>query len=225
VANFKLSPADFAFLWDECKRCFYLKAARGFPPPSQPFPRIFGIIDEAMKECFEGKRSEAMADGVPAGTVEFGDEWVQSKPFKAKGRSSSCYIRGKFDSVIKLDDGGYAVIDFKTTEVNRAKLAKYSRQLHAYAHALENAAEGALALSPVTSLGLLVYEPGSFVQDGAAKASLKGKLVWHGIERDEKWFQGFLGEILDVLEAAEPPPPSPGCSMCKYREASRKTGY
>ena len=232
MANFKLSPSDFAFLWDECKRCFYLKVARGFPPPQQPFPRIFGIIDEQMKNWFGGKRSETMAPGVPAGTVRFGDGWVESTPVKLKGRSATCYIRGIFDAIIELEDGGYAVIDFKTTRMKRSSLEKYGRQLHAYAYALENAAEGQTALSPVRSLGLLVYEPSSFAQTGSAAvqmegaaAALGGKLAWHGIERDEKMFRRFLGQVLDVLEAAEPPPPSPGCAMCKYRDGARRTGY
>ena len=29
----KLSPSDFAFLWQECKRCFYLKNVTGFQRP------------------------------------------------------------------------------------------------------------------------------------------------------------------------------------------------
>lgn len=228
--NFKLSPSDFAFLWDECKRCFYLKVARGFPPPQQPFPRIFGIIDEQMKNWFGGRRSETMAPGVPAGVVRFGDGWVESTPIRIKGRAATCYIRGIFDSVIELDGGGYAVIDFKTTQVRKPNLEKYGRQLHAYAQALENAAEGQTMLSPVRKLGLLVYEPDGFSQtDGDDErgpgASLGGRLVWHEIARDEKMFQRFLGQVLDVIEAAEPPPPSPGCAMCKYRDGARRTGW
>lgn len=224
MPNFKLSPSDFAFLWDECKRCFYLKVAGGFPRPSQPFPKIFGIIDTCMKNWYEKKRSEDMAEGVPPGVVEFGDGWVESEPLTLPGHASSCYIRGIFDSVIKLDDGGYAVIDFKTTEMRASSLAKYSRQLHAYALALENPSKGNMALSPVTGLGLLVYQPVKFSQANTESASLEGTLTWHGIKRDDGKFREFLGEVMTVLELPEAPKAASGCSMCKYREASRRTG-
>jgi len=36
-AMIKLSPSDFAFLWEQCKRCFYLKVVHGIRQPSMPF--------------------------------------------------------------------------------------------------------------------------------------------------------------------------------------------
>jgi hypothetical protein len=38
--NWTLSPSDFAFLWEECKRCFYLKIVSGFRRPGGPMPKI-----------------------------------------------------------------------------------------------------------------------------------------------------------------------------------------
>lgn len=222
--NWKLSPSDFAFLWEECKRCFYLKVAKGFDRPSQPFPRIFNVIDGQMKQWFEGKRAETMAPGVPAGVVQFGDGWVQSVPLSFSGHDSTCFIRGIFDTVIALDNGGYAVIDFKTTDVRSDNVAKYSRQLHAYALALEQAAPGETALSPVKSLGLLVFAPNAFAQDGSS-ASLQGTLSWKEIPRNDEQFRSFLGEVLSVLEQPAPPDAAPKCALCKYRDAGRRTGW
>ena len=35
-AMLRLSPSDFAFLWEQCKRCFYLKVVHGIRQPSMP---------------------------------------------------------------------------------------------------------------------------------------------------------------------------------------------
>jgi hypothetical protein len=228
--SFKLSPSDFAFLWDECKRCFYLKVVLGFARPAQPFPRIFGIIDLAMKKCYEGTRSEEMAPGAPAGRVKFGDGWVQSEPMGFPGGTAQCHIRGIYDTVIELDSGGFAVADFKTTAVRPASLRKYSRQLHAYALALEKPAPGMPAMAPVERLGLLVYEPSGFSLGENASpqrrsAALGGSVTWIEVKRDMDAFIAWLGTVLAVLEQPIPPPADTECKMCQYREASRRTGW
>ncbi len=225
VPNFKLSPSDFGFLWTECRRCFYLKVAKGFPRPDTGFPKIFNVIDKQMKDRFAGKRSEDMAPGVPAGTVHRSDEWVESVPLVRPGRSATAFIRGIFDTVLKLDGGGYAIVDFKTSTVDPRAAAKYGRQLHAYAVALERPAPGRLGLSPVDTLGLLVYEPTAFATGGAGTASLEGRFQWLGIERDDDAFFGFVDEMLAVLERADPPAANPECALCRYREASRRNGW
>ncbi len=223
--SYKLSPSDFGFLWEECKRCFYLKVARGFDRPSQPFPNVFNVIDRQMKACFEGARSENMAPGTPPGIIAYRDEWVQSVPLELPGRGATCFIRGIFDTVVKLDDGGYSVIDFKTTELKPGLARRYSRQLHAYAVALEHAASGNLSAGPVSSLGLLVYSPTAFAKEGAGGAALKGNLTWVEIERDDGAFREFLDGVLGVLESPEPPAPDPKCGMCRYRAEGRRTGW
>ncbi len=220
----KLNPSDFAFLWERCKRCFYLKVVDDFNRPRMPFPRIFGVIDSAMKVCFEGRHtSEIMAD-LPPGTIEFGDRWVISTPIQVRGHTSKCYVRGKIDSVIKCDDGTYAVIDFKTSSTKSDHNALYSRQLHAYAYALEHAKAGQLNLSPVTRLGLIVYEPSQFSSGSGSAALLSGKLEWLEIRRDEESFLRFISQVLQVLELPAPPSGSPNCEWCDYREESRRTG-
>lgn len=222
--NFKLSPSDFAFLWEDCKRCFYLKISAGFRRPPGPFPRIFGTIDNAMKDCFMKKRTEEIVAAMPPGVVAFGEEWVESTPIEVPGRDSTCFIRGKFDTVLQLDDDTYGVIDFKTTRVSPKHLAKYSRQLHAYAWALENPAPDKFTVAPVTKLGLLVYEPWRFSHEINDDAALTGKLAWVEIPRDDDEFINYLSEVVEVLELPEAPPARRSCAWCKYRDASRETG-
>ena len=225
AAPLKLSPSDFAFLWEECKRCFYLKVTGKLERPQMPFPKIFNAIDGAMKAFYEGKHTSAMAPGVPAGTVlNSPSDWVESAPVTPPGVSTPCYIKGKFDTVLRLDDGSYAVIDFKTSDIRGDNTAKYSRQLHAYALALEHPAGGAQGLSPISKLGLLVYDPKTFAGDGLGQAALSGKLGWLEIPRDDAAFRAYLGDVVKLLEKPDLPPASPSCRLCQYRDAARRTG-
>jgi hypothetical protein len=221
--NWKLSPSDFAFLWEECKRCFYLKIVSGFQRPRPIMPKIFTIIDSRMKSFYSGKRTEDIVTGMPPGTVEHGEKWVQSQPLNVPDRLSSCFIKGKFDTVVRFDDGTYGVIDFKTSERKAEHVPLYGRQLHAYAQALENSAPGKFSLAPITKLGLLVYEPKSYSQATDGEASLSGGLSWIEIPRKDDKFMEFLSEVLSVLEMPEPPGGSPTCEWCQYRDTSRRT--
>ncbi len=221
--NWRLSPSDFAFLWDDCKRCFYLKVARGFQRPRGIMPKIFTTIDNKMKQCFDGKPTSEFVAALPKGVVKYADQWVESKPIAFPGHHSECYLRGKFDTVIEFEEGGYAVIDLKTSEAKNEHVSLYGRQLHAYAYALENAAPGGLALRPIKKLGLLVFEPTSFSQQREIKATLSGELTWVEIPRNDRGFLRFLGEVMDVLEQPNPPSGADTCEWCRYRDASRRT--
>jgi hypothetical protein len=222
--NWQLSPSDFAFLWDECKRCFYLKIVENFQRPHSIMPKIFTIIDSQMKAWSSGKRTIDLVTGLPQGVVAYSDKWVESEPITIPRHSSSCVLRGKFDTVLKLDDGSYAVVDLKTSETRAEHVSKYSRQLHAYAWALENAIPGKLALSPITSLGLLVFEPASFSSATTGATELTGSLNWIEMPRDDTTFLEFLADVVDVLEQPSPPGGSASCEWCQYRDTSRRTG-
>jgi len=186
-------------------------------------PGIFSVIDSRMKDCFQGRRTEDLVADMPPGAVAFGEKWVQSDIIIPPGHSTGCYVRGKFDTVVRFDDASYGVIDFKTSSVKPSSKFLYARQLHAYAYALEHPAEGKFSLSPVTRLGLLVYEPELMTHELGQKAHLEGSLKWVEIKRDDAAFLKFLGGVLDVLNAPDPPDPGPDCGWCEYRRASRET--
>jgi len=221
--NWKLSPSDFAFLWEECKRCFYLKVAKDFSRPRPIMPKIFTVIDSEMTKCFAGKRTEEIVPAMSKGIVQFEQKWVESLPIKIENHSSTCFIRGRFDTVVKFDDGSYGVVDFKTSEVKSEHISLYGRQLHAYAYTLENAAPNKPALAPVSKLGLLVYEPAEFSHELKTGTSLAGQLAWIEILRDDSAFMEFLSDVLSVLEQESPPGGSPSCEWCQYRDTSRRT--
>ncbi len=222
-----LSPSDVAFLWEECRRCFYLEVARGFPRPRPVMPDVFTRIHGQMKACLGGCRTQAIAADMPAGLFEFGERSVESQAIDVHLPDTvhRCRIRGTLDTVVRLDDGGYAVVDFRVDEGRAGHPPLYGRQLQAYAYALEHPAPGALALGPITRLGLLVFEPEKFTQDAGGAGALGGGLSWIEIPRDDGALFGFLAEVLGVLERPEPPGGAALCPWCVYRDASRRTGF
>ena len=222
--NYKLSPSDFAFLWEDCKRCFYLKVAKNFPPPRSIMAKIFTIIDGEMRAYFNGKRLEKIIPGFKPGIVEHGEKWVQSKPISIPNQESTCYVKGKLDTVVKFDDGTYGVIDFKTSQRKSEHIPLYARQLHAYAHALENPAPGQFSAGPISKIGLLVYEPSKFSVDKVDSANLAGGLTWIEIPRNDKKFFDFLKDVMSVIDSPNAPGGTPSCKLCQYRDTSRRTG-
>jgi CRISPR/Cas system-associated exonuclease Cas4 (RecB family) len=218
---FKLSPSDLTFLWNECPRCFYLKIVRGFRRPAIPFPKIFSRIDLLMKDHYLNKSTKAIHADLPDGKVYTTGKWVESQIIHFDGHTAECYLKGIFDTVLKFDDGSYAVVDFKTTEINDEHIDFYARQLQAYAYALEHPAVNGLELKPISRLGLLCLEPRHMDQDEQGQLVYSGKTAWQEVPLDEAGFLGLLEEMVEILEKPEPPEAGEKCEFCKYREQAR----
>lgn len=218
---FKLSPSDLTFLWEECPRCFYLKIVRGFRRPAIPFPKIFSRIDLLMKDFYLDKSTKVIHADLPEGTVFTTGKWVESDPIAFTGHAAECYLKGIFDTVLKFNDGSFAVVDFKTTEINDDYLEFYARQLRAYAYALEHPSPGNLELKPVSRLGLLVLEPRTMHEDEKGHLCYSGKTAWQEVALDEAGFLSMLEEMVDILEKPEPPAAGEKCEFCRYREQAR----
>jgi hypothetical protein len=214
--NYKLSPSDLTFTFEGCKRCFYQKVVNNIAQPSIPLPSIFSQIASLLKNHYDGKPTSELHVALPPGIVSLGEKYVRSVPIKLPNHDSTCYISGRFDIVVSFDDGSHGVIDFKTSNPSSKSAAIYSRQLHAYAYALEHPAPGRLALSPVTKLGLLYFYPESVNQQNLKRLSYEADITWIEIAKDEAGFLKFIDEVLDVLELPEPPEHSPDCQWCSY---------
>ena len=217
----KLSPSDLTFLWDECKRCFYLKVVRNFRRPAGPFPNIFSRIDILMKDYYLNKSTKEIDAALPQGTIFETGKWVESESIRSPDLDVECFIKGIFDTVLKFEDGTYAVVDFKTTAANQEHIPFYARQLQAYAYALEHAAPTQLSLKPISRLGLLCFEPQYMDKDDEERLTYRGPVVWQAIEPDERGFLDFIGQVLQVLTLPEPPPAGEKCDFCHYRERTR----
>jgi hypothetical protein len=212
---YTLSPSSFAFLWDECKSCFWAHVVQNFRRPMAPFPSIFSRIDSAMKVELETGRHSLGAG--PTFTVVHSSRMVTSTPIVIPNRSVSLVIRGQFDSIVKFEDNSPGICDFKTAPVKEEYNAKYGRQLHAYAYALDHPAANSLAIPDIKRLGLGVFEPTSFKSNGMYGAALQGDTAWVELEYDRAGFMAFLDEVAALLELPEAPRPNLGCEHCRYK--------
>jgi hypothetical protein len=213
--NYRLSPSDLTFLYDGCKHCFVLKVKYGISQPSIPLPSIFSMIASIQKSYYSGRRTEEFCPSLPPGIVKFGEKKVCSKKIQIPDSDSTCYISGRFDIVAELDNGGFAIIDFKTGNPKDEKSAMYSRQLNAYAMALENPEPGALELRPVIHLGLIYFIPGNCELVQEAQQILKGPIQMIPIARDDGQFLDFLAGVVKLLDGPTPKMDPDKCAWCK----------
>ncbi len=215
--NYKLSPSDLTFLYDGCKHCFVLKVKYGIQRPSIPIPSIFSLIASIQKGYYSGKRTEEVCPFLPPGEVKFGEKWVCSRMIQPPGCSNACFINGRFDIVASLDNGAFAILDFKTGNPSDEKSGMYARQLQAYAYSLENPEPGSLELKPITHLGLLYFTPESCELMQGMIQTVFGPMTWIPIERNDDQFIGFLGEVVMLLDGQIPQMNPDNCDWCKYR--------
>ena len=221
--KYKLSPSDLTFLYSQCKRCYYLKTAHNINPPSIVLPSIFGKIAGLLKNHYDGKRTDELHPDLPPGVVAYAEKHVKSRSIRFPGYDSSCFINGRFDIVIRFDDGSYGVVDFKTGKSNEASVELYSCQLHAYAYALEHPAPGALSLSPVTKMGLLYFYPSEISQTSVERLSYEAEIQWVEVDKNEEDFLKFIEGVLGVLDCDEIPDPSEDCQWCDYLSEFQST--
>ncbi len=220
--NYKLSPSDLTYLYDGCKFCFWLKVKLNISQPSMQMPGIFSVIATKQKEFYANKRTEEFCPELPPGVVIYNEQWVQSKVISFNDRHG-CFIRGRFDCVVKFDDNSYGVIDFKTASPSDKKVEMYARQLNAYAYALENPDNNSsLNLAPITKLGLIFFEPISFEQLSLDRQSFVGSVKWVEVKRDDKQFLEFVKGAMEVLVMERPPEPANDCPWCKYRRETAR---
>jgi hypothetical protein len=216
VRSVTVSPSDFAFLWQDCPRCWYLKVVGGMRLPRGPMAPIFQKIDRGMKLGFEGRRLDNI--GIP-GTIVSGEKQVCTRPFPFPELGVSVQVKGKYDSLVLLDDGTYMVVDFKTSLPQPKYVHHYANQLHAYALALEKPAVP--NVSPpihVSSLALIVWTPDGAmcIGDQDVPSALLGAMTAMTVPMDRGAFEEFVRQIAERASLPGPPPPSEYCDQCSF---------
>ncbi|MDP3988142.1 MAG: PD-(D/E)XK nuclease family protein [Candidatus Levybacteria bacterium] len=206
---YKLSPSDFAYLWEECKFCYYQKVKLGVSH-SGIFPAMFGRINKLLQDSVIGKNLQEISTEIPSGIIDRQEGFIKSIQIPG----TNCYLNGRYDLLIKLDDGTFAIIDFKITTPDEEQiLKKYATQLHAYKFALENPMDG----NPVkiSELGIVSVHPNEMkLIDG--KIVFTSTPAWHPITEDMDSFMGMIREI-DLVLNGRLPKPSEACRLCIYR--------
>ena len=176
---YKLSPSDFAYLYEECKLCYCLKVKNGIYQPSMPMPGVFSAINTRLQGNLVGKDLRALARDLPEGKVAIQEGWVDSVVIP----DTNVFIKGKYDLLVKNPDGTHTLVDLKLSQPGEDKIEKYKTQLAAYKFALENPKLGEPV--KITRLGLLIFYPDT-VEFKNDAAFLKFPPKWLEVPIDEE---------------------------------------
>jgi len=213
----KLSPSDFAYLYEECKLCYWLKVKRGIYQPSMPMPGVFSAINTRIQGNLVGKNLNEMGMGLPDGIVESQEGWVESVVVP----DTDVYIKGKYDLLVRMTDGSYTIVDLKISQANVEKIDKYKSQLYSYKFALENPRSGKGI--KVSAMGLLIFYPEEATfEGGSVKVSFPPK--WLPVGEDKDGFFSFMKEIDDLLDGPRPPE-GKTCKWCSYRHLGEELAH
>lgn len=211
---FKLSPSDFKYLWEDCKRCYYSKVVNGIELPSIGMPGIFGKMSGQVQIMAQKMGTKSLHPDLPDGIFEFKEGYLRSKPIPPSNKS---FVSGRFDLLAKFSDGTHGLIDLKITDPKEENLYKFSNQLHAYKFALENAQEGdrIKRVPKVSQMGLLIISPES-VEFKSTGIVFNTTPVWIPIKEDMDLFYTFIEGILKVI-TGKIPEENESCKWCVYR--------
>ena len=215
MAIYNLSPSELTFSWDGCKKCFYLKVKHNIVYRG-PFPGMFTRMGDLTSNFYLDKPSGEISPDLPAGVLKFREKWVRSVPISFPGTSTQLVLKGRFDAVMAFEDGSFGIIDYKTSDASEEKAAFYSRQLSAYAYALEHPAPNALSISPITRLGLFIITPDRFERLSNGEVAFVNKTTWMNVPRDDATFMNLLTDIVTLVDQPAPPPPAGDCGLCNY---------
>lgn len=209
--QYKLSPSDFGYLWNECKHCYYHKVKYGIASPGI-FPSMFRRINDLLQTSIMGTNLNLIHPDLPSGIITVQEGYLKSIPVPG---ATDCYISGRFDILTKLDDGSHVIIDFKITPPEEEKLLeRYSSQLMAYKFALEHPVQGAPVR--ISKLGIVSVNPEEMkMVDG--KIQFTATPRYHEVEVDMDKFFTLVKEVSVVLNG-EKPLPVDTCGLCKYRK-------
>lgn len=208
IMTIYLSPSDLAFLYEQSKWGFYNKYKNGIKRPNFTMPKIFNIIDSLIKEKYLNQNLSTIDSNLPDAIVTSANNWVVSREICNESYPDlKVQIRGIIDGVFEYPDKSYAIVDFKTSEINPEYLDKYKLQLNAYSYSVtypENSKK--FSLPALKNTGLLVFQPDNFeVQDN--KANLSGQFKWVEFDLDLDGFESFVKEeIIPLLCGKEPTP-------------------
>ena len=204
-----------------CPRCFWV-AMNADRLPFQIFPGIFSAIDSYAKNVVHGwfdRHGKAPGWLGPLGGIRTYKNPPHYSKFAVLDEENAIILRGTPDGIFLMQDGSYAIIDYKTARFTAYQddlFPMYEAQLNAYAYIGEH-----LDVKPVSKLALVYTEP----LTGNAEASNDSNLTQGGFRMD------FRARILDVeikpdlvtrllktaadlLHMPSPPAGQDGCKDC-----------
>ena len=216
-------------LFLECPRCFYLDRRLGLSRPGMPGFALNSAVDTLLKNEFDILRKK----GQPHALMEkYGIEAVpfnhpdlpiwRDDVYKYTGacvlhKPTNLEVCGIVDDVWVNKENELIIVDYKATSTSKAISLEdeykqgYKKQMEVYQWIFRQ-------------MGFKVSDIGHFVFANAIKARDKfdGRLEFElsiiEYRGSDAWIEGVLYEIKKVLESPTPPPASPNCEYCAYRE-------
>jgi len=218
---YTIAPNDFAFLYEDCSPCFYLKIRAGVRRPQGAFPSILGRWAAAQSNYFVGRSTKDLSLSLPDGVIRVAERFVKSAPLEVPGHKSRIIIRGRIDLGLEFKDETFGLVDLKTAKPDPGLTTKYYPQLGFYCLALERPAPGVFGMRPITQVGLQVLTPTDMgaIYGVGADYGVGFTSKYMPIERDDNRTLGLLAQVLDVLDMPEPPEPNEDCTFCAYRSS------
>lgn len=214
---YKLSPSDFAYLYEECKLCYCLKIKDGIYQPSMPMPGVFSALNTRIQGKLVGESLKTLSPDLPDGQVIKQEGYVDSVPVEG----TDVFIKGKYDLLIKNTDGTHTLVDLKISQPQVDKIEKYKTQLAAYKFALENPKFGEAI--KVSRTGLLIFYPdGVSFENGVAKIDFPPS--WLEVSANEEEFLQFARSV-DALLKGPLPEESINCKWCQYRHLGENIAH
>ena len=216
-----LAPSELDYKPKKCPRCFYLEknkkiSTKAFPPP------VFSRFDVVQQAYYKDKNTSDLTKDLPQGRIMNKDELpgrVISETLKDnKGRSF--ILGGRPDIVIKFDQGGYGIIDFKTTKISEDKSENYKHQLEAYAQIFSKPgstkSKKTPFLNPITHMGILQFDPSNIQSHNENKCDMRMNISFSPLKRDEEEFFKNITQIIDIISQSEIPDFTEDCNDCLF---------
>jgi|GEM_PF-1080134 len=207
-----LSPSDFAYLYDTCPRCWYLKCHK-FKPPKDQLPGVFQTIDQRMKASLDVAAFRTFGIEVESLTPV---EALVSEVFEVEGVQFQ--IRGKLDRLAQLVDHTYAIAEFKTGIPGERSLKRFERQVHAYEFALRRPAAG--EGKEVSQIWLMHFD-GRDIRSSwnGSRLSIHAPIEARQIELNRAGFETHLEIMAKLVKQSRPPESGPRCATCQHIKA------
>ncbi|MDD5466314.1 MAG: PD-(D/E)XK nuclease family protein [Anaerolineales bacterium] len=205
-----------------CPRCFWLRL-HASKLPFQIFPGIFSSIDSYSKKvtrAYYQQHGDLLR--------WFSDFGLSGAPVKAPHHSrfnyldpaSNVTLSGAPDEILALDDGTYAILDYKTSRFTPAQDAlfpMYETQLNAYACIGERN-----GLAPVSRLALVYYEPLTDLSEGQVDLLIQAEgflMPFNGYMKPVALQPGLVERLLLQAREIHNHPMAPagreGCPDCR----------
>ncbi len=204
-----------------CARCFWLTMKAG-PLPFQIFPGIFSAIDSYSKNIVHGwfdRYGKAPSWLEPLGPIRTYKVPPHFTKFSVLDEENAIVLRGTPDGIFIMQDGSYAIIDYKTARFTAYQddlFPMYEAQLNAYAYIGER-----LDVKPVSKLALVYTEPltnNSAASDDSNLTPEGFRMDFRArileVEIDPGLVTRLLKTAADVLNSTSPPAGAEGCKDC-----------